>query len=179
MFCRTTEINMTLHSVMVSTEWSWLNRICGEQWQCFVGFEVLTASTSFWDTTPCIAVEVHWRFGVTYCLHVQDRRVSYSRNWGPLATCLSFGFLPYLFVRNNGELYRFCRRHVPGFFRAFLIHWTEFLDVICVEYRRRIQLRHPVIQTSISIAYFPYFEKVKGGVWDRCIFVCVCLCFSL
>jgi hypothetical protein len=88
---------MTLHSVIVNTEWNWLCRICGEQWQCFVGFEVLTASTSFWDTTPCIAVEV-----------------SYSRSWAPLATCLSFGFLLYLFfhpedegttfLRNDGEL---------------------------------------------------------------------------
>jgi hypothetical protein len=84
LFCTTTEINMTLRSSIFSIEWNWLNWICGGQWQCFIGFEVLTASTGFWDVTPCIAVEVHWRFGGTYCLHIQDRRVSHARSWDVL-----------------------------------------------------------------------------------------------
>jgi hypothetical protein len=34
----------------------------------------------FWDVTPCSLVEVHGRFGGTYCLHIQGRSVSQGSN---------------------------------------------------------------------------------------------------
>jgi hypothetical protein len=50
----------------------------------FVGFEVLTAvimkSTIFWDITPCSLLRVNRRFGGTYCLHLQGRRISWARS---------------------------------------------------------------------------------------------------
>jgi hypothetical protein len=46
-----------------------------------VAFEVLPAvamkNTIFWDITPCS--EVHQRFGETYCLHLQSRKVDLSQ----------------------------------------------------------------------------------------------------
>jgi hypothetical protein len=49
-----------------------------------VGFEVLTAvvkkSIIFWDITPCNPLKVNRRFGWTYCLHLQGRRISRVRN---------------------------------------------------------------------------------------------------
>jgi hypothetical protein len=45
-----------------------------------VGFEVLTAvimrSSIFWDITPCSPLSVNRRFGGTYRLHLQGRRIS-------------------------------------------------------------------------------------------------------
>jgi hypothetical protein len=38
-------------------------------------------SPMFWDVTLCSSVKVHWRFGGTYCLHLQGRRVSQAVNW--------------------------------------------------------------------------------------------------
>jgi hypothetical protein len=50
----------------------------------FVGFEVLTAvvikSTIFWDITPCGPLKANWRFGGTYLLRLQGRRISRTRN---------------------------------------------------------------------------------------------------
>jgi hypothetical protein len=49
-----------------------------------VGFEVLTVvvmkSTIFWDTMPCSALKINGRFGGTYRLHLQGRRISPARN---------------------------------------------------------------------------------------------------
>jgi hypothetical protein len=49
-----------------------------------VGVEVLTAvvmnSTTFWDIEPCSPLRVSPRFGRTYRLHLQDRKLSRSRN---------------------------------------------------------------------------------------------------
>jgi hypothetical protein len=36
----------------------------------------LFTSTVFWGVTPCSPVRIHWRFGETYCLHLQDRKMS-------------------------------------------------------------------------------------------------------
>jgi hypothetical protein len=47
--------------------------------------------TVFWDVTPCSTVQVYWRFGGTYCLHLQRRRVSQPSKQ-TAATCL-FGLL--------------------------------------------------------------------------------------
>jgi hypothetical protein len=45
-----------------------------------VGFEVFTAvvmkSIVFWDMTPCSPLSCTRRFGGTYRLHLQDRRIS-------------------------------------------------------------------------------------------------------
>jgi hypothetical protein len=50
----------------------------------FIGFEVLTAvimkSTIFWDITPCSPLKVNRRFGGTYRLHLQGRKISRARN---------------------------------------------------------------------------------------------------
>jgi hypothetical protein len=49
-----------------------------------VGFEVRTAevmkSSVFWDITPRSPLKVNWRFGGTYRLHFQGRRMSQARN---------------------------------------------------------------------------------------------------
>jgi hypothetical protein len=37
-------------------------------------------STTFWDVTPCSLVEIFLRFGGTYCLHRQGRKVSQTSN---------------------------------------------------------------------------------------------------
>jgi hypothetical protein len=45
--------------------------------------EALTAvvmNTIFWDITPCSRLKVNWRFGGTYHLHLQGRRISRARN---------------------------------------------------------------------------------------------------
>jgi hypothetical protein len=49
-----------------------------------VGFEVLAAvvmnSTIFWDITPCSPLKFNRRFGETYRLHLQCRKMSRARN---------------------------------------------------------------------------------------------------
>jgi hypothetical protein len=37
-------------------------------------------SSVFWDVKGCSPVEIHQRFGGTYCLHLQCRRISQTRN---------------------------------------------------------------------------------------------------
>jgi hypothetical protein len=50
----------------------------------YEGFEVLTAvvtkSSIFWDITPCSPLKVKRRFGGTYRIHLQGRRISRARN---------------------------------------------------------------------------------------------------
>jgi hypothetical protein len=50
----------------------------------FVGFKDLTVvvmkSTIFWDITPCSALKVIRRFGGSYRLRLQGRRISRARN---------------------------------------------------------------------------------------------------
>jgi hypothetical protein len=50
----------------------------------YVGFEVLSAvvtkSTVFWVITPCSPMKVNLRFGGSYRLLLQDRRISRARN---------------------------------------------------------------------------------------------------
>jgi hypothetical protein len=49
-----------------------------------VGFEVLTAvvakSNIFWDITPCSPLKVNQRFGGTYRLYLQGRRISRAKD---------------------------------------------------------------------------------------------------
>jgi hypothetical protein len=48
------------------------------------GFEVLAAvvmkSTIFWDITPCSPLSVNRRFGGTYRLYLQGKKISSARN---------------------------------------------------------------------------------------------------
>jgi hypothetical protein len=57
---------------------------CFETVKQNIGFEVLTTvvmkSTIFWDITPCSPLKVNRRFGGTYHLHLQGRRISRARN---------------------------------------------------------------------------------------------------
>jgi hypothetical protein len=58
----------------------------GNKWRN-VGFEVLRAvvmkSTIFWDITPCSPLKLKQRFGGTYRLYHQGRRISRARNLFP------------------------------------------------------------------------------------------------
>jgi hypothetical protein len=65
-----------------------------------IGFQVLTTvitkSSIFWDITPCSPLKVNRPFGVTYCLHLQGRRISWARNQSErkswfLQMCTFFG----------------------------------------------------------------------------------------
>jgi hypothetical protein len=79
-----------------------------------VGFEVLTAvvmkSTAFWDITQCSLLKVNRRFGGTYCLHLQGRKLSWARKQHDsrwlLPSLLSLFFDPEdggdMFLRNVG-----------------------------------------------------------------------------
>jgi hypothetical protein len=40
----------------------------------------MQSSSVFWDITPCSPLKVIWRFGGTYRRHIQDRRISHTRN---------------------------------------------------------------------------------------------------
>jgi hypothetical protein len=54
----------------------------------------LIKSTIFWDITPCSPLNVNRRFGGTYRLHLQGRRIlSYgraSRNWVTFPSCFLY-----------------------------------------------------------------------------------------
>jgi hypothetical protein len=45
-----------------------------------VGNNYLVKSTIFWDITPYSPLKLNWRFGGTYYLHLQGRRISRARN---------------------------------------------------------------------------------------------------
>jgi hypothetical protein len=80
-----------------------------------VGFEVPTAvvmkSSIYWDVTPCSPLKVNRRFGETYSLHLQGRRISRARNQHKEDTkqgCSTCWFLIWLIIRP------YCwRRYVP------------------------------------------------------------------
>jgi hypothetical protein len=80
----------------------------------FVRSEALTAvvmkSIIFWDITPCSPVRVNWRFGGTYRLHLQGRRISRASR-ALLVTCVHAALLPVdfqrttrLYIPENGTL---------------------------------------------------------------------------
>jgi hypothetical protein len=61
--------------------------LAGEKLYIYAAFEVLAAviirrggASVFWDISPCIPLEVVRRFGGTYDLHVQGRKVNQARN---------------------------------------------------------------------------------------------------
>jgi hypothetical protein len=41
--------------------------------------KIVNLSNIFWNITPCRPLKVNWRFGGTYCLNLQDRRISWVR----------------------------------------------------------------------------------------------------
>jgi hypothetical protein len=73
-----------------------------------VGFEVFTAvvmkSTIFWDITPCNPLEVNPRFGETYRLHLQGRRVRQARNQSEIRWPTEPEDGRGIFLRNAGRL---------------------------------------------------------------------------
>jgi hypothetical protein len=77
-----------------------------------VGFEVLTAVVMkisiFWDITPCSPLKVNRRFGETYRLHLQGRRVSQKRNQSEAGSKQIRG---EIFLRNFGWFQRNTRRY--------------------------------------------------------------------
>jgi hypothetical protein len=72
-----------------------------------VGFEVLTVvvmkSTIFWDIKLCSLLKVNRRFGGTYRLHLQGRRISSV----VLSTSFDAGFLLGLFFdpEDGGDMF--------------------------------------------------------------------------
>jgi hypothetical protein len=110
--------NEKLHNVLSSPkilirlnqkELTWQNMYltCAEKYTCInILLEILRdlkpqrkldiKRTTFWDITPCSPLKVNRRFGGTYRLHLQVRKISRARNqvesrWqaGPNVGCLS------------------------------------------------------------------------------------------
>jgi hypothetical protein len=46
----------------------------------YIGAEVITKTSVYWDITPCCPLKVNGRFGGTYRPYLQDRRISKARN---------------------------------------------------------------------------------------------------
>jgi hypothetical protein len=62
-----------LHAFHNNSIWRILN-LC-----CFQTIPELKIAI-FWAITSCIPLKAQWHFGATYCLHLQDRRLSQVRN---------------------------------------------------------------------------------------------------
>jgi hypothetical protein len=61
-------------------------------------------SIIFWDVMKCSPVEIHDRFGGTYCLPLQNRRVSQQRVGGFVCCLLLAGYvLGLLFDPEDGD----------------------------------------------------------------------------
>jgi hypothetical protein len=81
-----TELNQNIFNRSIEA-YSFIKKIysaCQHLTTRFVEFEVITAvvmkSTIFWDITPCSLLKVNRRFGGTYRLYIQGRRISRARN---------------------------------------------------------------------------------------------------
>jgi hypothetical protein len=99
--------------------------------QFILGFEVLTAvvmkSIIFWDITPCSAFKVNRRFGGTYRLHLQGRKISGARNRRESRWKAELCFPPVYFSimkmeatlssETSADFQRTTRRYIP-----FIIH---------------------------------------------------------
>ena len=48
---------------------------------CNMLTSLLMKNTTFCDVTPCSLVEMYQRFGETYCVHLQLRRVNNTEKW--------------------------------------------------------------------------------------------------
>jgi hypothetical protein len=99
-----------------------------------VGFEVLTVvvkSTIFWDITPCSPLNVNRRFGETYRLHFQGRRISWARNqrespllWSTYSSTLKMEAI--CSSETSADIQRTTRRYIPQ--DGILI---SFLNIFC------------------------------------------------
>jgi hypothetical protein len=82
-----------------------------------VGFEVLTPvvmkSTIFWDITPCSPLKVNRRFGWTYRLHYQSRRISQIRNQREENSKQSLKIEEICSSETSVDLQRTKRRYIP------------------------------------------------------------------
>jgi hypothetical protein len=83
-------------------------------------------STIFWDITPCNPLKVNQRFGGTYHLHLQGRRISQARNqyksrW-QAELCLTFNRLHGI-ISQKIILFRFHIIYKP-------INWNCFVSVV-------------------------------------------------
>lgn len=75
------------------------------------------------DITPYTPVEVYWRFGITYCLHLRNLRVSQASNQQTvrraacffLVTCLAYSFTLKMeaLCSETSVNYQSTQRHIP------------------------------------------------------------------
>jgi hypothetical protein len=81
--------------------------ICDNEPRKYFRFEVPKAmtmkSTAFCNIMPCSPLEVHRRFGGTYCLHIQGQRVSQARKQQEARSALLV--VGNMFLRNVGGLH--------------------------------------------------------------------------
>jgi hypothetical protein len=71
--------NEMLHGIRTRTKEEDINN--NLQYVGFADVGTVTMNSSlFWDMTPCSPVKVNRRFGRTYRLHLEGRRVSQARN---------------------------------------------------------------------------------------------------
>jgi hypothetical protein len=75
----------------------------------YVRFVVLTAvityNSIFWDVTPCSPLKVNRRFGRTYLLHFQDRRLSQGRIYREASRARLVSYVAYSSVLKIEETY--------------------------------------------------------------------------
>jgi hypothetical protein len=73
-------------------------------------------SPSFWNITPCSPLKVNRRFGETYSLHLQVRRISRARNqrdirWQAYSSTLKMEAICY--SEMSVDFQRTTRRYIP------------------------------------------------------------------
>lgn len=108
-----------------------------------IGFDVLTAATLnrsiLWAVTPCNLVEVHWRFGVTLYLHLQDRKKCFPLFRVYKGTPLSWKWRQYVPVKQRWTSTKLhgATSHETGILTLFqisrfllTINWRVFMYVL-------------------------------------------------
>jgi hypothetical protein len=93
-----------------------------------IGFEVLTAvvrSSIYWNITPCSPLKVNRRFGETYRLHLQGRRISEKAGGKQTSYAVYFSTLKMeaiCYSVTSLDFQRTTRRYVSedGTFNTFL-----------------------------------------------------------
>jgi hypothetical protein len=68
--------------------------------------------TVFWDVIPCSLVEINWRFGGTYCLHIQGRRFA-KHATSKKKTEKPLNSEAVLSSETPVNVYRTTRHHIP------------------------------------------------------------------
>jgi hypothetical protein len=101
-------------------------------------------STVFWDVTPYSPVEVHRSFGRMYCLHLQVRRESQSKN----QFCLSLYFARFLrdllFDPEPGGITFF------RYFGGLLRDHTAYIPEECILFSNGLFEHKSFIRTTVS-----------------------------